>query len=174
MKINEQQFRAMLEMKLGYSWDRALTVFRSYGPTYAYHVTNVLLHSSERGMTLEVLAALEEHLAITPSLQHPDVSGASSEDASSTEALFAQRICCEILGLPKVSGAWPEEAQKFLDELYEEHGAMTTEQKISVIEGIYGKANISSATGRINREQVLRVYEHEVLERHELIEVILL
>ena len=99
-KINEQQFCDILQSKLGVSWDRALTVFRDYGPNLGYDVTSVLLHAADQGKVDEVLGILEEHYRSHLQHQHPEIRGAVGDrllGVNPTQAMFL-RICQQILG----------------------------------------------------------------------------
>jgi len=100
-KINEQQFRDILQSKLGASWDRALTVFRNCGPNLGYDVTNVLLHAADQGKVDEVLDILEEHYRSHLRYQHPEIRGTVSDrllGVNPTQAMFL-RIFQHTLGL---------------------------------------------------------------------------
>jgi hypothetical protein len=100
-KISEQQFRDILQSKLGASWDRALSVFHNCGPNLAYDVTNVLLHATDQGKVDEVLGILEEHYQSHLQFQHPEIRGTVSDrllGVNPTQAMFL-RICQQKLGL---------------------------------------------------------------------------
>jgi len=100
-KINEQQFRDILQSKLGVSWDRALTVFRNCGPNLGYDVTNVLLHATDQGKVDEVLDTIEKHYQSHLQYQHPEIRGTVSDrllGVNPTQAMFL-RICEQTLGL---------------------------------------------------------------------------
>ena len=100
-KINEEQFRNILQSKLGASWDRALTVFCNYGPNLGYDVTNVLLQAADQEKVDEVLDILEEHYQSHLQYQHPDIRGTVGDrlfGVNPTQMMFL-RICQQTLGL---------------------------------------------------------------------------
>ncbi|TSC92371.1 MAG: hypothetical protein CEN89_736 [Candidatus Berkelbacteria bacterium Licking1014_7] len=100
-KIDEQQFRDILQSKLGAAWDRAFTAFRNYGPNLGYDVTNVLLHAADQGKVDEVLGILEEHYQSHLQYQHPEIRGTVGDrllGVNPTQAMFL-RICQQTLGL---------------------------------------------------------------------------
>ena len=100
-KINEQQFRDILQSKLGASWDRALTVFRNCGPNLGYDITNVLLHGTDQGKVDEVLGILEEHYRSHLQYQHPEIRGTVGDrllGVNPTQTMFL-RLCQQTLGL---------------------------------------------------------------------------
>jgi len=104
-KVSEQQFRDILQPKLGASWDRALTAFRNCGENLGYDVTNVLLHAADQGKVDEVLGTLEEHYQSHLSFQHPEIRGTVSDrllGVNPTQAMFL-RICQQTLGLQPTS-----------------------------------------------------------------------
>ena len=100
-KIGEEQFRDILQPKLGASWDRALTVFRNCGPNLGYDVTNVLLHATDQGKVDEVLGILEGHYQSHLQYQHPEIRGTVVDrllGVNPTHEMFL-RICQYTLGL---------------------------------------------------------------------------
>ena len=100
-KINEQQFRDILQSKLGASWERALAVFRNCGPNLGYDVTNVLLHAADQGKVDEVLAIIEDHYRSHLQYQHPKIRGTVGDrllGVNPTQAMFL-RLCQQTLGL---------------------------------------------------------------------------
>ena len=100
-KINEQQFRDILQSKLGASWNRALTAFRNCGPNLGYDVTNVLLHAADQGKVEEVLGTLEEHYQSHLQFQHPEIRGTVGDrllGVNPTQAMFL-RLCQQTLEL---------------------------------------------------------------------------
>ncbi len=101
VKINEQQFRDILQSKLGAAWDRALTAFRNCGPNLGYDVTNVLLHATNQGKVDKVLDIIEKHYQSHLQYQHPDIRGTIGDlllGINPTQAMFI-RICQQTLGL---------------------------------------------------------------------------
>lgn len=77
--ISEQQFRSILQKELGGFWDRALRVFRDYGPTFAYDVTHVLRHAVGQKKVNEVLDILEKHYHDHLQFQHPEIRAAVND-----------------------------------------------------------------------------------------------
>jgi len=159
----------MLKEKLGPFWDRALKVFRNYGKPWSYDVLNVLLHAADEDKAPQVLEALENHWDGHLVFQHPDIRGKVILDGvNPTEKLFVATICEGILGLSKAESL-PQAAQKFLERLYAEHGAVTIEQKIAVHEKLNPDRHVSSATGALQLHQVLGAYELVALEENGLL-----
>lgn len=177
MKIYENQFCGFLQAQIPPAqWPQALKLFREYGVAWSYDVTNVLLHASEKCKIDQVLAALQKHYDEHVSFQHPDARGRVTDALGydPTESLFKNKILVEILGMKPATKGWPPEAQAFLDKFYADGKATTTEEKIALISAYImrngsGPLNVSSATGPVNREQVLGAHEYEILERERLI-----
>ncbi len=104
-RISEQQFRDILQSKLGTSWEHALTVFRNYGENLAYDVTNVLLHAADQGEVDEMLGILEEHYESHLQFQHPEIRGTVKDQllgVNPTQTMFL-RICQQTLRLQPTS-----------------------------------------------------------------------
>lgn len=75
ISASEQQFRATLEQSLGEYFDRALTIFRDYGPHLENNVTNTLSHAVAKGKIDEVLLILEKHFKEYLRFQKREVRG---------------------------------------------------------------------------------------------------
>lgn len=100
-KISEQQFRDILQSKLGSFWGRAFVVFRNYGEHLAYDVTNVLLHAADQGKVDEVLEILEEYYQSHLRFQHPAIRGTVTDrllGINPTQKMFLS-VCRQTLGL---------------------------------------------------------------------------
>ncbi len=75
ISAEEQQFRATFEQSLGEFFDRALTVFRDYGPHLENNVTNALSYAVTKGKIDEVLVALEKDFEQYLRFQKREVRG---------------------------------------------------------------------------------------------------
>lgn len=101
MRIDEQQFCDLLQVELGGFWDRAINIFRNYGPNLAYDVTNILLHAVDQDRVDEVLGILEEHYQSHLQFQHPKIRGTVGNrllGINPTRVMFLH-ICQSILRL---------------------------------------------------------------------------
>lgn len=101
--ISEERFEQFLKDLLGREWDRALKLFRNFGPHLSQRVTGSLLYASERGKVEDVLGILERHYDEHLQYQHPDIRGeVSISGANPTTSVF-DRICRDTLGLSEAS-----------------------------------------------------------------------
>lgn len=108
MGISKDRFGELLKDKLGSLYQRAETVFDSFGQNLAFDVINVLLHAADQGegKIEEVLEMLEKHFSEHLQYQHPDVRGTvcDSLGRNETQVMFLD-ICQRVLGLqPTTAG----------------------------------------------------------------------
>ena len=102
MAVTKDNFRELLQGKLGSFYQRAEKIFDNFGPKLAYDVTNVLLHAADQGKekTEEVLGLLEKHFEEHLKYQHPEIRGTvhGSLGVNETQVMFTN-ICEKVLGL---------------------------------------------------------------------------
>ncbi|MCP6726697.1 MAG: hypothetical protein KJI69_01480 [Patescibacteria group bacterium] len=98
--LTEEQFGETFKEDLGDFFERALALFRDFGPVLSYDVFNVLLHAKDQKRVEEILGLLDEHQKSVLSLQHPDVRGRvhGSLGVNKTQVFFVE-LCEKTLGL---------------------------------------------------------------------------
>jgi len=97
--VSEADFVKLFKKELGEHYQRALTVYKNYGPKLSYDVTNVLLHALDKNKVEEVLTILEKHWNEHLQYQHPEIKGrVKIFGQNPTEKIFLE-ICEITLGL---------------------------------------------------------------------------
>mgnify|MGYP001579401986 CR=1 FL=1 len=97
--IDVTQFSELLDKRLGVHFDRARSLFESYGPALSFDVTNVLMHAADQSKGEAVLEALETHWNEHLQFQHPEIRGQVSGLSGNPTALAFHTICTGMLGL---------------------------------------------------------------------------
>ncbi len=97
--MQESQFTELLGPRLGEHLERALTIFRSFGPALSLAVTNALLHATDKGRVPAVLDALDAHWESHLKFQHPEIRGQVSGMSGNPTDLCFLDIYTRILEL---------------------------------------------------------------------------
>lgn len=105
-QVSEEVFRELLQEKLEAiteeTWNRALGMFRGYGPSISWDVTNVLLQACDQGLgkVEAVLSELEKFFREELQFQCPIIRGRviSAHGHFLHERVFMD-ICTRVLNL---------------------------------------------------------------------------
>lgn len=171
MRILDEDIRRTLNGRVNDTVvELALSYCRHFGTEYRYSIWNIFLHAIEKRRLPAVFDAFENYFKVHQTPLPLIIDKATLAEQRKAASLFLERdVMDDILGLKKAAG-WPVPAKRFLKRFYRAHKACTTEQKIALHIRMQGEAFISSATGSITREQVLAVYEYDLLDRAGIIE----
>ncbi len=166
MRIDEETFEMFLRGRMDdATWMRARFLFRNYGRSFRYMVTNIFLHALDKGKLDEVMPALEAYYERRLSHVHPDArENLLLPDGQNETTLVLERdVMDDILCIKRTNPGWPPAAVEYLEAFYEQHHAVTIEQKIAVHVSQQGECNIYCGANGPTREQVLAVYEDQLL-----------
>ena len=61
MYITEENFKELFKNSLGNQYERALAVFRAYGPKFSWNIMNIFAYAEIASIVEQTLERLEEH-----------------------------------------------------------------------------------------------------------------